>query len=188
MYIKILLLCVCVALCRAQYEGEICTSEKTGSVGVCKKLNECAPALKELKETKKNQICSYIGELPVVCCEDPKLLEEGDHENECAPLDPSKTQPKNGKKAHDMCIEYQRKYVYPCERGVSLLGSYSRSYNCHHKTDKLIVAGADAERYEFPHMALLGYGPLETIQYMCGGSIISEDYILTAAHCIASVM
>nr|XP_049704366.1 serine protease snake [Helicoverpa armigera] len=187
MIIKLLLLCVCAALSTGQYEGETCTNEETGAYGVCKRLKECEPARKALTQTRKQpQLCSYVREDPVVCCVDNKPIEEEDHESECAPLEASRTQPKNGKKAHDMCVEYQKKYVYPCERSVSILASYSRSNNCHHKTDKLVVAGEDAERYEFPHMALLGYGPLEAIQYLCGGSIISEDYILTAAHCSAS--
>ena len=48
----------------------------------------------------------------------------------------------------------------------------------------LVVGGELAKAREFPHMALLGYEIGGEIKYECGGSLISDEYILTAAHCI----
>ena len=46
-----------------------------------------------------------------------------------------------------------------------------------------IVGGTEADISEFPYqVALYHYG-----RYKCGGSILSENYILTAAHCLDSI-
>lgn len=53
-----------------------------------------------------------------------------------------------------------------------------------------ILGGVPTGLGEFPHMAALGYPSQDTPDYEyafdCGGSIISDIYILTAAHCVTS--
>ncbi|XP_045482161.1 serine protease snake-like isoform X2 [Harmonia axyridis] len=50
-----------------------------------------------------------------------------------------------------------------------------------------IIKGTPAMEKEFPHMAALGFGQEDNIQWLCGGSLISENYVLTAAHCLKSM-
>lgn len=47
----------------------------------------------------------------------------------------------------------------------------------------LIVGGNRADRTEFPHFAHIGYGSSIKLEYLCGGSLISELFVMTAAHC-----
>lgn len=48
----------------------------------------------------------------------------------------------------------------------------------------LIVGGIKANANEFPHMAAVGYPNLNReINFACGASLISERFLLTAAHC-----
>lgn len=45
-----------------------------------------------------------------------------------------------------------------------------------------IIEGTRSRVGEFPHMAALGYG-FEGDNYDCGGSLISDRFVITAAHC-----
>jgi secreted trypsin-like serine protease len=83
------------------------------------------------------------------------------------------------------CEEYE-KYTYEEFYGGGLSGdskpSIHKSSKCSSSTG-LIVGGQNAEEREFPHMVAIGYGFEGSYEYACGGTLISEQFVLTAAHC-----
>lgn len=54
------------------------------------------------------------------------------------------------------------------------------------KIDNHIINGAKADIGEFPFQAVLGYrNGHNSIDFRCGGSLIADDIVLTAAHCVS---
>ncbi|KAK2583861.1 hypothetical protein KPH14_001137 [Odynerus spinipes] len=92
------------------------------------------------------------------------------------------------RKSEERCEEYG-KLVYENEESPVLrIGAgFNMVSRCAIVETPLIIGGVKAKSAEFPHMAAIGFGKNESnISWLCGGSIISETYILTAAHCLES--
>lgn len=69
---------------------------------------------------------------------------------------------------------------------TSLTGSSSgviKVTNVCKNTNFLVVGGTEAQIGEFPHMVALGRRPNSEFVLMCGGSLISHSWVLSAAHC-----
>ncbi|KAJ1522500.1 hypothetical protein ONE63_001690 [Megalurothrips usitatus] len=98
--------------------------------------------------------------VPVVTCDQ---LDKHFADNE-----PLETDSRPGKVARRMCRKHQQ--------DVCALP----------KTEFMHISAASSvyiPYVEYPHMALLGYGDRDSVIYSCGGSLISESYVLTSALC-----
>jgi secreted trypsin-like serine protease len=84
------------------------------------------------------------------------------------------------------CYEYASLAQKKLQFSALALGSSSQDVSLSQcdLTSGLIVGGLKASDKEFPHMAGIFYKDFnDEMVFGCGGSLISERFVLTSAHC-----
>ncbi|XP_058815645.1 venom protease-like isoform X2 [Topomyia yanbarensis] len=164
--------------------GDECVVQRTNSPGVCRLVSECASVIDDIRNRRGAPTkCGFSNKVQVVCCSDGVQLKTT---STGAPIASSTLSIRT--RTVEKCIEYgeaafSKEYTNSLGVGESKLQRVDR---CGHKAVELIVDGEAAKAREFPHMALVGYGGLPTVQYLCGGSLVSDRFVLTAGHCVIS--
>ncbi|XP_050305676.1 venom protease-like [Anthonomus grandis grandis] len=153
------------------YEGDECVIQKTNQKGVCTLLAKCPVAMAEVKKRIFPTTCGFQGNEIIVCCQDQNM-----------PDIIANRQP--GVISEAMCKEYS-KYVWTVELSPTLLVGAEdiKRRDCPFDKLELVVGGQPASRREFPHMVQLGYERDPVKWGACAGSLISDQFVLTAAHC-----
>ncbi|XP_028041987.1 serine protease snake-like [Bombyx mandarina] len=170
----------------ADVEGTPCVRGRFN--GTCVLSKRCETLILDYRDRSFPPVCGLRGKEPIVCCTDCELVDNID--NIYLTRRYSRLE-KTNKKSWDACIDYVLNIPeYFCTSTVTF--NFNKAWDSEKKCHKISISsqspvgGEDAERAEFPFMALLGFGPsAEEAQWLCGGSVLSARYILTAAHCIS---
>ncbi|XP_046975538.1 serine protease snake-like [Vanessa cardui] len=181
---------------------------RDGKQGTCMDIFKCPFAFNEIKKGKKPVFCD---KLKVCCVEDYMPILDARHlrphkeeiktttdayeyvfvtprfpvtNDQCDPLT-NYTTPSSYRISFQKCLQYQDELVFPCEDSLTPFMGMERVNRCNWGPDSLIIDGTDATYGEFPHMALLGYDSPDR-EWQCSGFIVSDRFVLTAAHCTYS--
>ena len=135
--------------------GDKCVT-KNNELGLCIEFLKCnyANKLYRAKRSSEITLCSFIGRIPFVCCPSYPKISHFSKPIKKSSLKFQKALCKNAK---------------PIER-----------------LETHIINGDKAKIAEFPFQVALGYFSKDTknIKFDCGGSLIADDIVLTAAHCV----
>ncbi len=130
---------------------------------------DCSEDCSAKTDSNRAQTNSFVGRKRVICC-----------------------YKKTGTKAPPRVPNDKRISVKKCEAYKKLkfeelppftLKSKIKIVGCSSRRAR-IVGGEATKIGEFAHMAAIGYGDFSEIRFDSGGSLISEKFVLTAAHCL----
>ena len=84
----------------------------------------------------------------------------------------------------DEYAELTKESLFITPLAMGSIQQQTLSYSTCDSTTTLIVGGEKTKNGEYPHMAAIGWRSIDkTLSFKCGGSLISELFVLTAAHC-----
>ncbi|XP_026760585.2 CLIP domain-containing serine protease HP8-like [Galleria mellonella] len=173
------------------FAGESCIADNQS--GTCGPLDNCQPILDEIKRAgnpipfllnKKLQslTCGFDSHEPLVCCvtptdfnEDPVWSNINNTPNRGKPKPNPLNHPSNSEdydiEPFDEIQNHRNFHLLPSSCGIS-------------DSDR-IIGGKRTRLFELPWMVLIAYDSARGRQLNCGGTLISEWYVLTAAHCVS---
>ncbi|CAG7722893.1 unnamed protein product [Allacma fusca] len=173
-----LVLALCL-LCRRSSASRPCES-LDDRLGTCISIVHCPTLLhmihsKNRAELRKLQLltCGFHGSTPKVCCPIDEVKKDDVTNNSLG--DVISFNSTNNVRPDSKTLQN-----HPNFRNFPSLASCSRVV-----TTERIIGGREVPLGSYPWMARIGYQLTSgEIIYGCGGAVINERYILTAAHCI----
>ncbi|XP_032667922.1 CLIP domain-containing serine protease 2-like [Odontomachus brunneus] len=129
------------------------------------------PLPKETLETLRNAQCGFEGNYPMVCCINQNT--------EPVTTNPVPT-PTTDTMVQASVPDPPNVVNHP---NLRLLNHQV----CGHITQEKLIGGNKTGVIEYPWMALIAYETGRGPEFRCGGTVISQRYILTAAHCVTTL-
>ncbi|XP_050353857.1 CLIP domain-containing serine protease HP8-like isoform X2 [Nymphalis io] len=192
------------------YCGESCFAGN--QAGSCKRLSDCPSLIKEIKRAgnpmpnyirKKlqNLGCGFDYDDPLICCSSCSNnddSEQGDQPNNnrnpwstSKPIDQSGEEfikpsynfggeDDDNKRGSDSNESNKPIPDIQYHRNIDLLPN-----NCGPIEGERVFGGNRTRLFEMPWMVLLSYDSARGTRLSCGGTLITQWYVLTAAHCVS---
>ncbi|XP_001358502.3 serine protease snake isoform X1 [Drosophila pseudoobscura] len=148
------------------HEGAFCRRSFDGRSGYCILAYQCLHVIREYRvHGTRIDICTHRSNVPVICCPlaDKHILAQ--------------------RISATKCQEYNSatRRLQLADAGRTFSGKQCVP------SVPLIVGGTPTRHGLFPHMTALGWTQGSgDIKWGCGGTLVSELYVLTAAHCATS--
>lgn len=180
-----------------QGDGDVCFHYVRRINGICTNPNSCPEVIKDFQKGIQPQICSYIGARPIICCPQMESIITTNTIASTATVpqvqtvQTTNTSPPTTRLSETKCEEYSKLAVHR-----NIVGSFSVGERINNTVISskcalsggggFIVGGTKTKAGEYPHMAVIGWKDESgSINWNCGGSLISYQFILTAAHCVS---
>ncbi|XP_065074220.1 serine protease snake-like [Ochlerotatus camptorhynchus] len=169
MAVRLTFLSCIIVTAVALKEGDRCSIND--QTGICTLSSACQELEKVQQLGVRPKICGYAANRErIVCC--PRF----------------DAVPKQAmRKCEQYCDEYRKLASTEISFGSFLLDPGADRRVFVPKCDEaigLIVGGTPARPEQFPHIAALGWLENGKFNFKCGGSLISDRYVLTAGHCL----
>ncbi|XP_028135555.2 phenoloxidase-activating factor 1-like [Diabrotica virgifera virgifera] len=153
--------------------GQSCKTP-IGETATCVSVYDCKLFIKAINRQNPLQLmfitrsqCGFDTR-PLVCCGSVVDFPRSRNPDELIPV------------GSNVGLNFNRSRAIPNRRTCGFQASDNNN-----NIEAFIVGGTEAGLKEFPWMALLGYrNTVGKIEWNCGGSLISNRYVLTAAHCV----
>ncbi|ODN01062.1 Serine protease snake [Orchesella cincta] len=169
--------CILIQLNTATSQLFVGRSCSTGGFAIvrgdCRRLTDCPAALSNLRAGIFPTLCYHEDDQPIICCPTKRVsaIKCDEYTKQVVALFGTS----------DIQPFYVGGYVDPSR----IPGGGIRSAHCNNTKQALITGGRDADIDEMSFTVAIGYEDSgREISWKCGGTLISDQYILTAAHCL----
>lgn len=167
--------------------GDRCFHIVRHANGLCTDPGKCPEVIRDFQKGIQPQICSYEGTRPIVCCPLSETFTTTSTTN--VPYFPPIAATTSARISEIKCEEYSKLGI---ERNI--VGAFSVGERINNTVEKakctlsggdgFIVGGTVTKVGEYPHMAVIGWQNIDgSVDWNCGASLISYQFVLTAAHC-----